>query len=252
MTPSAVHSCRAGAVGRVDDVGARLQPLGMTAQPILDFGLDPKLRDEEVIARVRAGETHLFEILVRRHNQRLYRAARAIVRDEAEAEDVMQETYAQAFAHLADFEGAARFSTWLTRIAVNEAIARARKLRRLGELDEETELNGPSDDDSASPESNTSDGELRSELERAIDSLPENFRTVFMLRAVEGLSVSETAVSLSIPEDTVKTRLFRARALLQKLLAASDHVSVDMTFRFLVPRCNRVVDAVLRSICRVR
>jgi RNA polymerase sigma-70 factor, ECF subfamily len=223
----------------------------MTAQPIFDLRLDPNLRDEEVLARVRAGEAHLFEILMRRNNQRIYRAARAIVRDEAEAEDVMQETYVLAYTHLAEFHGTARFSTWLTRIAVNEAIARARKLRRLGELDEETELNGPADDDARSPETNTSDGELRGELERAIDALPENFRAVFMLRAVEGLTVSETATCLTIPEDTVKTRLFRARALLQKIMAQSEHVPADMAFRFLVPRCNRVVDAVLRSIARL-
>jgi RNA polymerase sigma-70 factor (ECF subfamily) len=224
----------------------------MSAQPILELAFDPTLDDSEVLARVRAGETRLFEVLMRRNNQRIYRAARAIVRDESEVEDVMQEAYTQAFRHLDHFQGKARFSTWLTRIAVHEAIARLRKLRRLGELDDEAEMSASADDRAATPESDTSDGELRSELERAIDSLPENFRCVFLLRAVEGLSVSETAASLSIPEDTVKTRLFRARALLQKLLAGSEHVPVDTAFRFLVPRCNRIVDAVLRTIARPR
>jgi len=213
----------------------------MTAQPASTLRSDMDLRDEELVDRVRAGETRLFEHIMRRNNQRLYRAARAIVRDEIEAEDVMQEAYTQAFAHLADFQGTAKFSTWLTRIAIHDAIARVKKRGRFGELDEETELNGPTDHAAATPEANTADAELRSELERAIDTLPDNFRTVFMMRAVEGLTVSETAECLSIPEDTVKTRLFRARGLLQKFLAQSEHV----------PRCDRVVAAVFARIARL-
>ena len=222
----------------------------MSALPTSALAPDTNLDDDELLRRVRAGETWLFELVMRRNNQRLYRAARAIVRDEAAAEDVMQEAYTQAFAHLDDFRGTAKLSTWLTRIAVHEALAHARKLQRLGELEEETARNGPVDEIAPSPEALTSDTELRAALERAIDTLSTDFRAVFMLRAVEGLSVSETAACLSIPEDTVKTRLFRARALLRAFLSASDDARASTVFQFLVPRCNRVVDAVLRRIAR--
>jgi RNA polymerase sigma-70 factor, ECF subfamily len=231
-------------------VGMRLSS---TARSPFDVArmLDAAPPDEIVLERVKAGETELFEVIMRRNNQRIYRAVRAIVRDDVEAEDVMQETYVRAFAHLAEFRGAARLSTWLTRIAVHEALSRLRKLRRLGELDDETGMNGPTDERAPSPEAATADAELGDALERAIDTLPEGFRTVFMLRAVEGLSVAETAEILAIPEDTVKTRLFRARDQLQTVLAGTDHAP-DKAFRFLVPRCNRVVDAVFRTLARAR
>ncbi len=207
-----------------------------------------ELTDEALIERVLGGDTRLFEVVMRRNNQRLYRTARAILRDEVEAEDVMQEAYVQAFAHLADFQGRAKLSTWLTKIAVHEALARVRRRRRFDGVDENPEADETMNEEASehqSPEDVAAGGELRRVLERAIDTLPQNFRTVFLLRAVEELSVAETAECLSIPEDTVKTRLFRARALLQKALLDE---AVPHAFTFLGPRCDRVVAAVLARI----
>src|SRR4051794_14032750 len=179
------------------------------------------LSDEEVVARVLAGETGMFEIVMRRHNQRLYRVARAILRDDGEAEDVMQDAYVRAYEHLKDFAGRARFSTWLTRIAVHEALARSRRSKRFESLDQHTEEPSMSTNPGASPEQQASDVEMRALLERAVDALPDEFRAVFVLRAVEGLSGAEVAECLGIAEETVKTRLFRARARLQEMLVSS-------------------------------
>src|SRR6185436_17841571 len=163
-----------------------------------------------VLARVRGGEIDAFEVVMRRYNQRVYRTVRAILRDEDETLDVMQEAYVNAFAHLAEFSGRARFSTWLTRIAVHEAFARLRKRKRVESLDdtesEELLMASPV----LGPENRASDGELRTLLEEAVDGLPEAFRTTFVLRSVEQLSVAETAEVLGIPEETVKTRHHRA------------------------------------------
>jgi RNA polymerase sigma-70 factor (ECF subfamily) len=214
--------------------------------PTGEEGLD--ISDEQIVARVRAGDGRLFELLMRRHNQRVYRAARAILRDEHEAEDVMQDAYVRAYAHLHEFEGRAVFATWLTRIAVHEALARARRAKRFAPLESSSEENAMSTPASPTPEQNASDGEMRVVLERAIDTLPDDFRAVFVLRAVEGMSGAETAESLGIPEETVKTRLHRARARLQDALLASLEPKLPRTFTFERPRCDRVVHAVL---CRI-
>jgi RNA polymerase sigma-70 factor (ECF subfamily) len=170
------------------------------------------LTDEEVVERVKNGQTDLFEILMRRHNQRLYRAVRSILRDEAETEDVLQDAYVRAFAHLDQFLGRARFATWLTRIAVYEALHRQKRGRRLVAIDDLVEgLESPA----PGPESRASNSELREVLGASIDRLSKDFRTVFVLRDVEGLSTAETAQSLAIPEETVKTRLHRARRQLR-------------------------------------
>ncbi len=177
------------------------------------------LTDEEIIARVRAGELQLFELLMRRHNRRIYRTARAILRNDGEAEDVMQDTYVRAYAHLQEFEGRARFTTWLTRIAVHEALARVRRGRRFETFDAHAEeTQSMATVPHPSPEQQASDREMRSLLESAIDGLSDEFRAVFVLRAVEEMSGAETAECLGIPEETVKTRLFRARARLQETL----------------------------------
>src|SRR5512141_2541578 len=164
--------------------------------------------DEQVIERVLAGETRLFELIMRRHNERLYRAVRSILRDETEAEDAMQATYLHAFAHLRDFEGRSAFATWLTRIGIHEALARRRRNLRTVNQEEETEVAA----DTRSPEEGVTDVESRRLLTRAIDALPEHFRTVFVLRQVQELSIEETASCLEIAPATVKTRLHRARA----------------------------------------
>lgn len=207
------------------------------------------LTDEEAVARIRSGETGLFELLMRRHNQRIYRAARAIVRDDAEAEDVMQDAYVRAFCHLAEFEGRSRFSTWLTRIAVHEALARIRRGRRFQPVDPETqETRTMSTAPRFTPEQHASDGEIRTVLEKAIDSLPDEFRSVFVLRAIEEMSGAETAECLGIPEETVKTRLFRARSRLQEALLSALEPAAAHAFEFHLSRCDRVVAAVLARL----
>jgi len=200
--------------------------------------------DHEVVSRVKAGDTALFEVLMRRYNQRLYRAARAIVRDDREAEDVMQDAYVRAYEHLAQFAGEARFSTWLTRIAVHEALARVRRRGRFVDL-EEVMPAVPSP--ARGPEQRAADGELRRVLEAAIDELPDVYRCAFMLREVEGLSTAETGECLDIPPETVKTRLHRARGLLRRSLEARLGEAATV-FQFGFARCDRVVAAVLARI----
>src|SRR5262249_32973005 len=171
-----------------------------------------------IVDRVRSGDLALFEILMRRHNQRVYRVARAVVRGEAEAEDVMQQAYINAFLHLNQFEQRSQFSTWLTRITVHEALARRRKHRpqealpsadRSGNEGIMESLIAPD----ADPERQAYGAELGRLLESAVDALPETYRSVFMLREIEGLSTSEAAASLELGEEAVKTRLHRARAM---------------------------------------
>jgi len=203
------------------------------------------LSDEEVVERVRAGDAPLFELLMRRHNQRLYRAARSILRDESEVEGVLQETYVRAFTHLDQFGGRARFSTWLTRIAVHEALHRCKQRRRFTDLEDVVDhLESPE----PGPEERAYRGELRLILEASIDRVPEHYRTVFVLRDVEGLSVADTAACLSIPEQTVKTRLHRARRELRRHLDHALGTEVKETFAFGSERCDRLVAAVLRRI----
>lgn len=207
------------------------------------------LPDESVVSRVLAGQPALFEVLMRRHNERLYRAARAIVRDDLEAEDVIQQAYVNAYAHLRQFDGRASFATWLTRIAVNEAIARAHRRGRYQSLDDP----GRSDKVLSMPMSNSPEraafaNEMRSILEAAIDALPDRLREVFVLRQVEGLSTAETAGCLSVSEDVIKTRLSRARALLRRELFNRAGATSCEAFTFLRPRCDRVVAAVLERI----
>lgn len=209
---------------------------------------EPALSDDDVLARVRGGETDLFEVIMRRHNQRIYRTVRAILRDDDEAVDAMQEAYVNAFAHLGDFSGRARFSTWLTRIAVHEALARLRRRRRLEPLDDTDHQDASMASPSPGPEQNASDGELRVFLEQAVDSLPEPFRATFVLRSIENLSVAETAEILGIPEETVKTRLYRARERLQNALTAGVGAALPNLFGFHRSRCDRVVMGVLAQL----
>ena len=209
------------------------------------------LPDDEVVGRVLGGQTALFELLMRRHNERIYRTARAIVKDEREAEDVMQQAYVNAYAHLGQFDGRAQFSTWLTRIAVHEALARVRKRARVtGLFPHEHAFQDAQMPTSQSPdpERQAFARELGGLLERAIDRLPDGSREVFMLRQVEGMSTAEVAVTLEITEDVVKTRLSRARAALRRDLAAKVDMASPDTFRFLRPRCDHIVAAVLARI----
>ena len=209
------------------------------------------LTDEQVVVEVLRGHTALFEVLMRRHNERIYRAARAIVRDEREAEDVMQQAYVNAYAHLRQFDGRARFSTWLTRIAVHEALRRVRRRPTLASLDSPGHSTvecpmpaAPSPD----PERQAFSRELHALLESAIDALPDGSREVFMLRQVEGMSTGDVAETLDVTEDVVKTRLSRARAALRRDLLQRAGIASPEAFRFLRPRCDRVVAAVLARI----
>ena len=206
--------------------------------------------DEDVIARVMAGEKGLYEIIMRRYNQRLYRIARAILRQDDEAEDVVQEAYVRAYQHLDQFLGRARFSTWLTKIAVHEALARAQKKNRTQELEamiadeKETALTSLT----ASPEHQASTTEVARLLEQAVLGLPEHYRVVLMMRDIEEMSTAETAVALDLTEDNVKIRLHRARLLLREELAARAGASRSGAFSFLGARCDRIVQAVLARI----
>ena len=203
--------------------------------------------DDQVIERVCAGEIELFEVVMRRYNQRIYRTVRSILRDDDEAVDVMQEAYLNAYSHLRDFSGRARFSTWLTRIAVHEAFARLRRRRRLEPL-EDSDSEDLMTSQTPGPDERASDGELRAFMEEAVDTLPETFRTTFMLRAVEHLSVAETAEVLGIPEETVKTRHHRARERLQNALTERVGEALPQLFGFHRPRCDKVVAFVLAKL----
>jgi RNA polymerase sigma-70 factor, ECF subfamily len=207
------------------------------------------LTDEEIVERIRGGETALFELLMRRYNQRLYRITRAIVGDEAEAEDVIQDAYVRAFEHLDQFAGRARFSTWLTRIAVHEASARRRRRGRQIDI-EESMPTLPSA--AAGPEQRAADHELGQVIAVAVDALPEVYGSVFMLREVEGLSTAETAACLDINGETVKTRLHRARALLRNHITARIGVAAREAFQFAGARCDRTVAAVMARITSSR
>ena len=204
--------------------------------------------DEDIVARVLGGETALFELLMRRHNQRLYRVARGIVGDDAEAEDVTQEAYVRAFQHLGQFAGRARFSTWLTRIAVHEASARRRRRGRHIDLEESMPALAST---AAGPEQRAADQEIGRAIEAAMDTLPAVYGAVFMLREVEGLSTAETAACLEINEETVKTRLHRARALLRNHITARVGAAARESFQFAGARCDRTVAAVMARIGRL-
>ena len=208
------------------------------------------LPDEDIVGRILSGEAPLFEVLMRRHNQRLYRAARAILRDDREAEDVMQEAYVNAYTHLAQFDRRAKFSTWLTKIAVHEALARARRRERFDEREavHDGDTMGALKSPGADPERQAFAGELRALLESAIEALPEHYRAVFVMREVEGMSTAESAECLDITEETAKTRLHRARTLLRETLYQRAGIENAAAFSFEAPRCDRVVAAVLQQI----
>jgi RNA polymerase sigma-70 factor (ECF subfamily) len=209
--------------------------------------------DEEIARRVLAGETALFEVLMRRYNQRLYRAIRSLLKEEVEIEDALQQTYIQAFTHLSQFQGGAQFSTWFTRIALNEALQRLRQRHRWVAMD-------GGDDHSAeehmklpprnepSPEQQAFGRELARLLELTIDELPDIYRTVFMLREVERMSTTETAEILSVKEDVVKQRLHRAKAFIRERMDAHLGGSLTEAFSFHASRCDRVVAAVLERL----
>jgi RNA polymerase sigma-70 factor (ECF subfamily) len=221
---------------------------------------DPALAgDVQLASMVAAGDPGAFEVLMRRHNGALYRTARSIVRDDAEAEDIVQESYLLAYRKMANFRGEASLATWLTRIVVNEATGRLRKTRRRADIielvpgansfDEDREdFMGDDRPAPETPDNAALRAEARRLIEARIDALPDQLRTVFMLRAVEDLSVQETAAALGIPEATVRSQYFRARGLLREALARDFDRAVDSAFSFDGERCDRIVAAVLARL----
>jgi RNA polymerase sigma-70 factor (ECF subfamily) len=202
-------------------------------------------------------DAQAFERIMREHNRMLFRTARAILRDDAEAEDALQEAYVQAYRSLGTFRGDAKLSTWLARIVANEALMRLRKLSRRADIvpiqpaasTEEIEQVSDTAMDNA-PDANAERGEVRRLLEAQIDALPDTYRSVFMLRGVEELSVEETAAVLGIPPATVRTRFFRARSLLREALAQKIDLACEDAFSFAGRRCDRIVANVLARINR--
>lgn len=218
---------------------------------------DPALTDAEMASRVAAGDQGAFRLLMKRHNQAMFRAARSILRDDAEAEDAVQEAYLQAYRTMGGFRGDAKLSTWLLSIVANESLGRLRRRQRRAtvislegespvEREEALEETVATPEDG--PETQTLRAEARRLLERKIDQLPEAFRTVFVLRAVQELDVDDTAAALGIAEATVRTRFFRARALLRESLSREIDLAHEDAFLFLGERCDRIVARVLARL----
>ena len=202
--------------------------------------------------RIAAGDRVAFEQLMRSHNPALFRTARSIVRDDADAEDVLQDAYIAALRHIGDFRGGSRLTTWLTRIVINTALGRLRSRRRdnVVELLDARGLDSPleqtmADDPNTSPEQSAMRAQLRGLLEQQIDALPLAYRTAFILREVEEMTIDEAAECLAIPAATVRTRVFRARALLRAALAEQMDIAAADVFRFAGARCDRIVAGVL-------
>ncbi len=210
------------------------------------------LADEEVIRRVLQGETAFFEIIMRRYNQQLYRVALAILKNDLEAEDVMQDAYVRAFQHLGQFEGRAKFSTWLTRIAVHEALARLQRRGRQQSIEMAFETNDEQSYDlvssAPSPEQQASSSEMAGLLEQAILALPDNYRAVLVLRDLQDMDTAEAAECLDTSEENIKVRLHRARKMLRRELYERVGATSATAFLFLAPRCDRVVENVFRRI----
>ena len=229
----------------------------MNAALIPASDLDPRTPDAALATRVAAGDHGAFTLLMRRHNQTLYRTARSILREDADAEDAVQEAYIQAYRAMGAFRAEAKLSTWLVRIVVNEALGRLRSNRRRAEvipIDGDPERNAQamedvvSEDLSTQPEQAAAAAQTRRLIEARIDELPESFRTVFVLRALEEMSVEEVAASLDIPEGTVRTRYFRAKSLLRASLSREIDHAFDAAFAFAGDRCVRIVAGVLARL----
>lgn len=219
------------------------------------------LTDAELAGRITSGDRLALQCLMRRYNQTLYRTARSILKDDAEAEDAVQEAYVLAYHAMDHFRGDAKLSTWLIRIAVNVSIRRARKLNRsakvidlvadpadfreTGGMVQGAEMNEHTPEQ---PERAALRAETRRLIEDKISLLPDAFRTVFVMRAIEEMSVTETAICLDIPEATVRTRYFRAKGLLREALAREIDFSLSEAFSFAGDRCDRIVAGVLRQL----
>lgn len=211
--------------------------------------------DTELATRAAGGDAGAFEIIMRRHNRLLFRTARSILKSDAEAEDALQDAYLRAWRAMASFRADARLSTWLVRIVINEALGRVRQRdghvipldAAMNSTEPETQASLTADAE-RQPERIAMRAELRKLMEARIDLLPDAFRSVFMLRAVEEMTVEEVSQALGIPEATVRTRFFRARSLLREGLASEIDVALGDAFAFDGERCNRIVENVLSRI----
>jgi len=218
-----------------------------TAAPQTEPALETS--DEELVERVRLGDRLAFELLMRRNNRRVYRAVRTVLRDGADVEEVMQQTYVLAFSHLGQFQGNARWSTWVCRIAFNEALARLRQRGRFVSIDtSETAVPDAWRAPAPDPERQVRARELGRLVEETIDGLPDIYRSVLIFREIEGMTTLETATILAVEENVVKTRLHRARALLREAIERRIGRQLDDAFAFEARRCDRVVTAVLAQI----
>jgi RNA polymerase sigma-70 factor (ECF subfamily) len=212
--------------------------------------------DAELAARAAQGDTGAFQQIMRRHNRLLFRTGRSILKDDDETQDALQEAYLSAWRALPSFRAEARLSTWLVRIVVNEALGRLRKrgsaqIIPLDAAIDASEAHGETwmhADADAQPERQAMRGEMRGLIEAGIDALPESFRTVFVLRAVEDLSIEEVAAALQIPEATVRTRFFRARAMLREALSREVDIALGDAFSFDGARCDSIIARVMASI----
>lgn len=222
-----------------------------------EHALQPVASDEaQVIERARSKDRAAIRLIVKEQNRRLYRIARSIVRDDSEAEDVLQDAYVRAFTNLDAFRGEARIGTWLARIVINEALGCLRRRRPVIDIDlvgENAALNGqviafPGASRELDPEQSVAQRQIRTLLERAIDELPEAFRCVIIARLVEGMSVEETAELLGILPQTVKTRLHRARALLKREMEKYIGPVLGDAFPFAGRRCDRLTEKVLARL----
>lgn len=203
------------------------------------------LDDAALVDRAQQRDGAAFWLIIKRHNQRLYRIARAVLDDDAEAQDVLQETYIHAFMHLSEFRAEAQLSTWLTRITLNEALGRRRQRRPTVDVKAISAMPAPFSAYNADPEEASALAEIRRLLERAVSDLPEHFRIVFVMRDVEEMSTEETALLLGLRPQTVKTRLHRARRLLRETLRDKLATVFTDTFPFAGAPCDRLMQSVL-------
>ena len=228
----------------------------MQTDPIpVPVALSATTPDFELAQRAAAGDTPAFEAIMRRHNQLLFRTARSILKSDEETEDALQEAYLQAWRAIGSFRADARLSTWLVRIVINQALGRLRRRSaQVIPLETAMESNDPDtrqaleDDPDRGPERTAMRTEMRRLIESRIDRLPDAFRVVFMLRAIEEMSVEEVAAALEMPEATVRTRFFRARGLLREGLSRDVDVALDDAFAFAGERCDRIVAGVLTRL----
>lgn len=215
--------------------------------------------DLVLVSLAMAGNDAAFALIMRRHNRLLFRSVRSILKNDDDTQDAVQEAYLRAWRALPSFRSDAKLSTWLVRIAVNEALGRLRgtgaqvvPLNAVVDTDGETlEQTMPANPDEE-PESNAMRTQIRQQIEARIDTLPDQFRTVFMLRGVEELSVEEVSVALDIPEATVRSRFFRARGILREGLSRDIDMAVADAFSFAGPRCDAIVAGVLATIAKER